>query len=34
MGLGPAIAARNLINAWREQRALARKLPVAPPARA
>jgi H+/Na+-translocating ferredoxin:NAD+ oxidoreductase subunit E len=34
MGLGLMIAARNLINARREQRVLARELPVAPPARA
>ena len=34
MGLGLIIAARNLINARREQRVQARELPVAPPARA
>jgi electron transport complex protein RnfE len=34
MGLGLMIAARNVINARREQRAHARELPVAPPARA
>jgi electron transport complex protein RnfE len=34
MGLGLMIAAKNLINARREQRALARELPLAPPAQA
>jgi len=34
MGLGLMIAAKNVINARREQRALARELPVAPPAQA
>jgi electron transport complex protein RnfE len=34
IGLGLIIAARNLINARREQRVAARALPVAPPARA
>jgi electron transport complex protein RnfE len=34
MGLGLMIAARNVINARREQRAHARELPVAPPTRA
>jgi electron transport complex protein RnfE len=34
MGLGLMIAAKNVINARREQRAHARELPVAPPARA
>ena len=34
MGLGLMIAARNVINARREQRAHAHELPVAPPARA
>lgn len=34
MGLGLMIAAKNVINARREQRAAVRELPVAPPARA
>jgi electron transport complex protein RnfE len=34
MGLGFMIAAKNVINARREQRARAHELPVAPPARA
>ena len=34
MGLGLMIAAKNVINARREQRALARELPVAPPVQA
>jgi H+/Na+-translocating ferredoxin:NAD+ oxidoreductase subunit E len=34
MGLGLMIAAKNLINARREQRAHARELPVAPPVKA
>ena len=31
IGLGLMIAAKNVINAWSEQRAHARQLPVAPP---